>query len=239
MDTGTTKTIEVFKNWEVVKIFKAPIMYADVDEDWAKWDCLFHFRDNRSYRLPKDLDFWSWDLFDEYNNSDYEPSKDDYDYEDWKYNKERYEEMIKKLDDEYYWQWLDWYEHSAVAISIAWTWIQCRRDTSNRVWIVAVPKKYFDLNQMNIEEKAYEYLKNAVDDYSDCFNGWVYESCLTEEVEFKNDDYWTITKDITIDDTWTNWYTMRTEDNMEDELIGFAKMICKDREIEYDDIKID
>ena len=121
MDTGTIKTIEIIKNWEVVKTFKAPIMYVDVDEERAKWDCLFHFRDNRSYRLPKDLDFWSWDLFDEYNNSDYKPEPDDYDYEDWKDKKERYEEMIKKLDDEYYWQWLDWYEHSAVAISRAWT----------------------------------------------------------------------------------------------------------------------
>lgn len=237
MDTGTIKTIEIIKNWEVVKIFKAPIMYVDVDEERAKWYCLFHFRDNRSYRLPKDLDFWSWDLFDEYNNSDYEPEPDDYDYEDWKDKKERYEEMIKKLNDEYYWQWLDWYEHSAVAISIAWTWMQCRFDTSNNVWIVAVPKKYFEWEEA--EKEAMRYLKNVVEDYSDCFNGWVYESFLTEEVEFKNDDYWTITKDVAIDDTQTNWYTMRTENDMEDELIGFAKMICKDRGIEFDDIKID
>lgn len=237
MDTGTIKTIEIIKNWEVVKTFKAPIMYVDIDEERAKWDCLFHFRDNRSYRLPKDLDFWSWDLFDEYNNSDYEPEPDDYDYEDWKDKKERYEEMIKKLDDEYYWQWLDWYEHSAVEISIAWTWMQCRFDTSNNVWIVAVPKKYFEWEEA--EKEAMRYLKNAVENYSDCFNGWVYESFLTEEVEFKNDDYWTITKDVEIDDTQTNWYTMRTENDMEDELIGFAKMICKDRGIEFDEIKID
>lgn len=235
METGRTNTIEVIKNWEVVKTFKAPIMYADVDEERAKWDCLFHFRENRNYRLPKDLDFWNFDKYDYF--LDYkEPAEDDYDYEDWLYYKKEYEEMTKKLDDEYYWQWLDWYEHSAVAISIAWTWMQCRRDTSNNVWIVAVPKKYFEWE--NAEKDAMHYLKNAVEDYSDCFNGWVYESYLTEEVEFKNDNYWTITNDITIDDTWTNWYTMRTENDMEDELIGFAKEICKDRGIEFDDIKI-
>ena len=115
--------------------------------------------------------------------------------------------------------------------------MQCRWDTSNNVWIVAVPKEYFKWEEA--EKEAMHYLKNAVEDYSDCFNGWVYESCLTEEVEVKNDDYWTITKDVAIDDTQTNWYTMRTENDMEDELIGFAKMICKDRGIEFDDIKID
>ena len=235
MKTWEEKKVEVLKNWEIVKELRVPLYYADVDEEWAKWDCKFHFRENRSYRLPKDLDFWSFWKYDQF--LDYiEPAEDDYDYEDWLYYKKEYEEMTQKLDNEYYWQWLDWYEHSAVAISIAWTWMQCRRDTSNKVWIVAIPKSYFEW-QENPEEKAYEYLKNAVDCYSDCFNGWVYEFRILEEVEFSNPNYWTVTEEVPIESD-SNWYLMSDSELMEKDIEDNVKYYLEDKWIEYDEIKI-
>ena len=237
MYTWTTKKAKVFNKWELVKEFNVPIYYAEADEDWAKSDCLFHFRENRNYRLPEDLDFWSFGRYDQF--LDYEkPNEDDYDYEDWLYYKDKFEEMTKKLDEEYYWQWLDWYEHSAISISIAWTWMQCRRDTSNNVWIVAIPKKYFEWEEA--EKKAMEYLKNAVNDFSDWMNGWVYEFWITEEVEFTNPEHWSTYKDIPIDDVESGWYTMSMEDKyMEKDIEDNIKMICKNRWIEFDEIKIE
>ena len=237
MYTWTTKKAKVFNKGELVKEFNVPIYYAEADEDWAKWDCLFHFRENRNYRLPQDLDFWSFDRYDQF--LDYEkPNEDDYDYEDWLYYKDKFEEMTKKLDEEYYWQWLDWYEHSAIAISIAWTWMQCRFDTSNNVWIVAVPKEYFKWEEA--EKEAYEYLNKAVNDFSDWMNGWVYEFWITEEVEFTNPEYWSTYKDIPIDEVESGWYTMSMEDKyMERDIEANIKMICEKRWIEFDEIKIE
>jgi len=148
-----TKEFQVFskKDWVTQAM---PVKWvAEVWNDWWRKEMedrfvKFDTREHRHYRFEHDLDF-NWWLFDDYNNLDnFKYWLDD---EDRQEITEEAEAQIKKLDDNYYRWFVDCYDHSAISFSLAWQWMQDRRDTASRCWIIACPKAYngYDLKEWN------------------------------------------------------------------------------------------
>lgn len=102
-------------------------------DEWAEWyDPRTEYdnigkiciRKHRDYRFPNELDF-------DFN---------------------AYDEDEIKMPEKYYIFRLDCYEHGQIVFSFAGEGMQCRWDTTNHCWFIAVPKKYnaYDLKEISV-----------------------------------------------------------------------------------------
>ena len=226
------KTINVFKKDKLVKTFYAPIDYAEfVDEQRVKDECKLHFKQHMDYNFPKDLDFFDFDTYGEW---DYllwlkEKDLDEYDKEKIK----EYNEMMEKLNSEYKRDWIDCYEHWTLHFSLVWQWIQCKFDTANRAGIIAVKKGIF-----SEDFDFYKYFKEILGNYSSYCNGWIYEYYITEDLEFTNSDYWVLIEEVNVkEEVYSNWYF--NYNDLEEDLKDNIKRILGQRGIEFDKIEIE
>lgn len=83
---------------------------------------------------------------------------------------------------------LDCYIHSNIYFSLAWWWMQCRFDTSNDCWFIAMPK-----SQYESEEIAQTNAKLEIDTYNKYINWEVYWFQETKPVIYTAEDWRTIT----------------------------------------------
>ena len=133
----TDKNCEVYidgKYKAVVRIMDGFDYYEDLDPRFNSNIWKFCVRKNRDYTFPNELDF----DFDAYDEDEIE------------------------TPENYYIFPLDCYIHGWVAFSLHWEGMQCRFDTANNCWFIAVPKKY---NRYDLEEISKTKWKEWTDHY--------------------------------------------------------------------------
>lgn len=146
--------------------------FYDLDCCWKDDDSVkIDVREHRRYSFLHEL-WLDWWLLDE----TYEEG--DYYYEDWLENEEKW----KKINDEYYVFWLDFFEHSVIAFSLS---LHRRdlgyyeRDRSRNIWVIAVKKSdWIDF------EMAEKIARETIDNYNSLLNWRVYEWRIEEDGDF-------------------------------------------------------
>lgn len=124
-------------------------------------------REHRRYNFPNELDY-DWDDMDDGGM-------------DWV--------EMSNLMKEYYIFRLDCYEHSGISFSLAGQGMQCRFDTSNNVWFIAIPKK--DDSNPRIEnsyEEAKKIAEAEIKTYNQYFNGEVYRRTTEKPIKRTSED---------------------------------------------------
>lgn len=124
-------------------------------------------REHRRYKFPNELDF------------DFCSDPEDTD-----------EKTIREtLEHRYHIFWLDCYEHSWILFSLSWQCMQCRFDTSNNVWFIAIPKK--DDSNPSIEnsyEEAKKIAEAEIKTYNQYLNWEVYRRITEKPVKRTSED---------------------------------------------------
>lgn len=146
--------------------------YYDYDCTWKDDETVkIDVREHRHYNFLHDfwLDWWMLD--EEYEEGDYY-------YEDWLNEQEKW----RKINDEYYVFWLDFFDHSVIAFSLAMhrrdIWYY-ERDRSRNVGVIAVKKSdWIDF------EQAEKIARTTIEDYNSLLNWRVYEWRIEENWDF-------------------------------------------------------
>ncbi len=144
------------------------VISYDMDtESPREWDNIWKLciRKHRRYNFPNELGF----DFDE-------------DYEDYK--------DTDVLEEKYHIFWLDCYEHSWIAFSLAGTGMQCQFDTAEKCGFIAIPK-----NECENIEDAKQIAGNEIKIYNQYLNWEVYAWHTEKKVVWT-----TVREDKTIDE---------------------------------------
>lgn len=253
-----SKEFQVFstKDWCTTAM---PVRWVAEVRDFEWWNEMesrfvkLDVRRHRHYTFQHDLDF-NRDLYDDYNNLDnFKYWLDD---EDRKDITESAEAQFKKLDDNYYRWFVDCYDHSAVSFSLAWCWMQCQFDTSNKCWIIACPKAYnsYDFEERNestkkdswekIEvslEEAEKEVKRYLEEYNEYINWWWPLEIFLEYEEEYVSTKWNgnkITDRRYLDDSNLWIYYNRDLDQAKEDILDEAKKYLDDEHIEYGELSL-
>lgn len=162
------------------------IVYDLDPQDPREWDntgflCI---RKHRNYKFPNELDF-DFDNYDDVHFAIKSGEKlDDYDKENYA--------IFETLEHNHYIFWLDSYEHSWISFSLAWGGMQCKRDTSNNCWFIAVPKRdklpNEDIWTTRTEEEAKNIALNEIDTRNKYLNGEMYGYQIMKPVKRTNEE---------------------------------------------------
>lgn len=153
----------LLNNWQKLTIDYDDYPYEDLREfDYLYENLKLDFRENRSYNLPKDL-YINWT---------------DFDY---------WEENLEEKLENYYWCFIDCYIHWNYCFSLENEWINCRRDTAKKCWVIAIKKS--DFEKLEFDWDYVKYFRNFVHTYNQRFNWEIYRYTLEKPHEYK-DEYW-------------------------------------------------
>lgn len=125
-------------------------------------------REHRRYKFPNELDF---DFNLENENDD--------------------DESIEALEKNYWIFRLDCYEHSWISFSLSWQGMQCKFDTSNNVWFIAIPKWEDKITGAvhNTQEEAKKIAEAEIKTYNQYLNGEVYRRTTEKPVKRTSEDW--------------------------------------------------
>lgn len=180
-------TIELKNNGKLIDFDKLQVRidYAGEFTEWEDFkneDIKIDIREHRSYTFEHD--FWlKHDILDlDFTWESEEDLEYDSDYEQYKEEIAKY----KKIQDEYYVFWLDFFEHTTMSFSLT-----ARRenigyyefDRSRDVWIIAVKKEI-----AKDEHDAMEIASKELEMYNSRCNGWIYQYALDEKEEYFSKD---------------------------------------------------
>lgn len=204
-----------------------PSERSDFSHEWIK----IEIKEHRRYSFQKDfnIDF-------EYLNMDFSDyTKEELD-DSWEYAE--HIEQENKMNDilkNYYVFWLDFFEHSSIAFTLACNRIDLwyyNMDRSNNCWFIAVKK---DLAKD--ETEARKLAEEEIENYTNYCNGWIMEYSIEEaDLYYSKDEK----KDpITYYDTIDSCCWFLNWDFCKEYVLDSLKAILKEKNIDFKEIEIE
>lgn len=162
-----TEPIEIINRWNYKAIVSYDdYSYEDSPRDWVNATKLC-IKPHRHYVFPNELKI-DWDD----------------------------EEQMVDIEKGYRVYTIDCYEHGGISFSIHWEGIQCRWDTSNNCWFIAVPRKDCEL-----ETEARERARQDLNEYNQWLSWDIYRWEIYRTDEWINKTTWESKED----DTYIEW----------------------------------
>lgn len=146
-----TITEKTFDNYRI------RVEYDDFAESPREYaDCKLCIREHRRYDFPNELDF-NFDMYD-----------------DWDLT------QLEEIEKSYDLYWLDCYEHSWIAFSLTWHWMQCQWDTAKYCGFIAVKK---DIQNWR------DLVKKELEEWNCWLNGLCYVYYVERKHIYKDEDW--------------------------------------------------
>lgn len=159
---------KLFDNYKVVVSYDEFCSSPREYEEYTKL-CI---REHRRYNFPNELNF-DFDKYDEWDLTQLEEIEKDYDI-----------------------FWIDCYEHSWIAFSLTWHWVQCQWDTAKYCGFIAIPK-VLQWDKRKLAQKD-------LTEYNQYLNWEVYEYGIYRKHTYKDDNWEEIFEWDYIE--WCWWY---------------------------------